>query len=88
MEPSQSPHNVSAGVTLSLRCIAHGYPHPKVQWYQNDTLIKQQHPGEYYLVPTISSHTTVYACVASNTIGNTTHTASKTITVVVQGNKE
>ena len=85
IEPSESPNYVSVNGTLWLHCIAHGYPHPSVLWYQNGTLIKQQHPAEHYLVPTTSNHATVYTCVASNAITNITYTASKNVTVVVQG---
>ena len=87
IEPSESPKYVSVDGILRLYCTADGYPHPTVQWYQNDTLIKQRNPAESYLVPTTSNHTTVYTCVASNAIGNTTYTASKNVTVIVQGSK-
>ena len=87
IEPSQSPNYASTNATLWLHCIAHGYPHPTVQWYQNDTLIKQQYTAGHFLVPTTSNHATVYTCFASNVIRNATYSTSKNVTVIVQGNK-
>ena len=72
------------GDRLFLLCSACGLPLPKVQWYENNTLIDRQ-PPELILVPTRSPHTTEYTCVASNNAGNMTHTIRRSITVIVTG---
>ena len=79
---SPSPPIVSIGSILVLHCTAHGCPFPKVQLYKNDVLIDEQSP---VVVSTVSDYTAKYTCIASNTIGNITHTVRKCITVIVQG---
>ena len=85
IDPPQSPYVVAVGSRLPLYCTAYGLPLPTVQWYINNSPTNQ-HPPEFYLVPTTSAHTTVYTCVATNNAGNITHTVSKNITVIVEGN--
>ena len=84
IEPLQSPLIATVDELVFLRCIAHGYPLPKIQWYKSNVSIEQG-SSEYYLVPTMSSHTAKYTCVASNSFGGISHNASASITVIIQG---
>lgn len=73
-----------------LYCRATGKPIPTVQWYNGGFPVNPipSYFQQVLLVPTDTSHTTVYTCVGINYAGNKKHTRFANITVIVEGKEK
>ena len=85
--PNESPYVTNVGSLVILYCRATGKPIPTVQWYKDDATVNPV-PSLFqqtFIVPTTTSHTTIYTCKGTNYAGNVKHTTSANITVIVKG---
>ena len=74
---------VTVGEVLLLKCIAEGFPIPKIKWYENNVLIPQQ-SSLFHLASTDVPGTTVYTCEGRNNAGNMMNIAQANVTVTVK----
>ena len=78
-----SSYLTTVGENLTITCKAEGLPTPTVQWYKNDTVIKDSANVSVQELNVITTfpHTAVYTCVARNYL----NTTNENVTVTVQG---
>lgn len=70
MSPLGPEVTLRKGETLSLTCLANGYPEPRITWSRNDNVIKTWEPSIKVITMTIDNvtrkHAGTYKCTASN----------------------
>ena len=83
---NESPYITRVGSLTILHCTVTGRPIPTVQWFKDDTaVIPIPFPYQQsFVVPTVTSHTTVYTCRAMNYPGIHKCMRSANITVAVE----
>ena len=73
--------------TKIFTCVAEGFPNPTVQWYKGNQSIDSTISYNYKTldIPTSTSHTTKYTCIATNHAGAKNRTKKLEVSVEVKG---
>lgn len=74
--------------TKTFTCVAEGFPNPAVQWYIGNQSIDSSAVSHNYKtldIPTNTSHSTKYTCIATNYAGAKNHTRKVEVSVEVKG---
>ncbi|XP_054289217.1 neogenin-like [Macrosteles quadrilineatus] len=68
--PSEKSVNIRKGSSLTLECIAQGYPTPSIKWFRNGHVLEDQDPsihGARYTITSASLEDSgMYKCTATN----------------------